>query len=478
METMSLNFGLIAIVVAIVVIFFFVVILLGRYKRCPSDKVMVIYGKTGKDDNGKSRSAKCIHGGAAFVWPVIQDFDFLDLTPMSIDVDLTSALSKQNIRVDVPSQFTIAISTTPNVMINAAERLLGLDPSVVEQTAKDIILGQLRLVIASMEIEEINADRDKFLSEVTSNVGEELNKIGLELINVNVTDIRDESGYIEALGKEAAAKAINEAKVSVAKENKEGEVGEKKEEKERRISVSKANSEAVAGENEAEIEIANSNAARREAEAEAEKKATTAEKVNAAEAQAEAYKAEELTEKAKAEKERAAQTATEVVPAEIAKQKIEIAADAEASKLRKEAKGEADAIFAKMEAQAKGIKEIYTKQAEGLKELVQAAGGDPRQAFSLMLVDKLPELVKMQTEAIKEMPIEKITVWDSGSNGRVGNATPNLVKGLFSSVPGLQDIFDQVGFNLPEYLGKRKTTPLEEKLDKPTSSSTTEEVES
>lgn len=449
-----INFGVIASLVAVLVVFFFVVILLRRYKRCPSDKVMVIYGKTGKDKDGQSRSAKCIHGGASFVWPVIQDYTYLDLTPISIDVDLRSALSKQNIRVDVPSQFTIAISTKTNIMLNAAERLLGLNHSAIEQMAKDIILGQLRLVIASMEIEDINANRDKFLSEVTQNVGEELNKIGLELINVNVTDIRDESGYIEALGQEAAAKAINEAKVSVAKKNKEGEVGEKDQEKERRVSVAKANAEAVAGENKAKVDIANSEASKREAQSEAEKRATTAEKVNAAQAQAHAYKAEEIAEKAKAEKERAAQIATEVVPAEIEKQKVVIAAEAKASKIKKEAEGEAAAIFAKMEAEAKGINEIYTQQAEGLEKLVKAVGGNPQHAFNLMLVDKLPKLVEMQTEAIKSIKIDKITVWDSGSNGGVGNATPNLIKGIFSSVPPLGDLLNQVGLDLPDFLAK------------------------
>lgn len=71
-------------------------------------------------------------------------------------------------------------------------------------------------VIATMAIEEINSDRDKFLENISQNVDSELKKIGLKLINVNVTDIKDESGYIEVLGKEAAAKTINEAKISVA----------------------------------------------------------------------------------------------------------------------------------------------------------------------------------------------------------------------------------------------------------------------
>ena len=203
----------ILLVVIGVLIFSLILILLSRYRRCPSDKIMVIYGKVGTNKDGSARSAKCIHGGAAFVWPVIQSYEYLDLTPISINVDLANALSHQNIRVDVPSRFTVGISTEPGTMQNAAERLLGLKLTEIQELAKDIIFGQLRLVIATMDIEEINTDRDKFVEAVYHNVETELKKIGLRLINVNVTDITDESGYIEALGKEAAAKAINDANI-------------------------------------------------------------------------------------------------------------------------------------------------------------------------------------------------------------------------------------------------------------------------
>ena len=190
---------LIAICVAVVIVFALLMGILSRYRKCPSDKILVIYGKVGSDKNGQARSAKCVHGGAAFIMPIIQSYQFMDLTPISINVDLKNALSKQNIRVDVPSRFTVGISTEPGIMQNAAERLLGLRMNEIQELAKDIIFGQLRLVVATMEIEEINNDRDKFLVAVSNNVEIELKKIGLRLINVNVTDINDESGYIEAL---------------------------------------------------------------------------------------------------------------------------------------------------------------------------------------------------------------------------------------------------------------------------------------
>lgn len=471
-----------------------------RYRRCPSDRILVIYGKVGKGPDG-SRTAKCIHGGAAFIWPIIQDYSFLDLTPFSIEVNLTSALSKQNIRVDVPSRFTVGISTEPDVMQNAAVRLLGMQLQQIHDLSKDIILGQMRLVVAMMDIEEINNNRDKFLANIASNVEAELNKIGLKMINVNVTDIKDESGYIEALGKEAAAKAINEAKIRVAEQERNGEIGKSTANKERdiqvaelerdrdtsvanamkdkeiliagaardeqigkadaardtRIRTAEANATAVEGENRSKIAIAQSDAERREREAEALKRAIASEKVQSAKALEEAYLAEKKAEDARAEKEKAMQNANIVVSAQIQKEKAIIEAQAEAERIREKAKGEADAIFAKKEAEARGLLEILTKQAEGLDRIVQAAGSNPRDAVLLLITDKLPELVRMQTEAIKNIKIDKITVWDGGKGDENKSSTASFVSGLYKAVPPLKDIFDMAGMNLPDYLGKEKS---------------------
>ena len=428
--------------------------LLNRYRRCPSDKILVIFGTRGT--NG---SAKCIHGGGAFVWPIIQDYAYLSLTPISIEANLTNALSRQNIRVDVPCRFTVGISTEGDSMNNAAERLLGLKPTDIQEMARDILFGQLRLVIASMSIEELNSDRDKFQENIMKNVEIELKKIGLKLINVNVTDIKDESGYIEALGKEAAAKAINEAKVSVAEQDKIGEIGRAEALKETRIRTSEANAMAIAGENKAKVEVANSDADRREREAEAQRRAVAAEKVAQAKALEEAYSAEQLAETARADRERASQQANVIVAKEVEKRRVVIEAEAEAEQKRVQAKGEADAIFAKMEAEAKGLYQILTKQAEGYDQMIRAAGGDANKAYMLLLLEKLPELVRTQVEAIKGINIDKVTVWDNGGQSADGKgSTANFVSGLLKSVPPLSDLFDQAGMNLPEYLGKRKTS--------------------
>ena len=482
--------------ILILVVIVLVAALLKRYRRCPSDKILVVYGSTGKG------SAKCVHGGGVFVWPIIQDYAYLNLTPISIEANLTNALSRQNIRVDVPCRFTVGISTESDSMNNAAERLLGLSANDIQDMARDILFGQLRLVIASMSIEELNQDRDVFQENIKKNVEIELKKIGLKLINMNITDIKDESGYIEALGQEAAAKAINEAKVKVAEKENEakakvaeqemsGETGKAHFQMETRKAVAAANAEAIKGENNAKVEIANSQADLREREAEAQRRATAAEKIAAAKALEESYIAEQKAELARAEREQATQKANVIVAQEIEKQRMIVAAEAEAERKRVNAKGEADsvafraqgdadaikikaegegiaaatrakgeaqAIFAKMEAEAKGLFEVLTKQASGYDKMIQAAG-DANKAYTLLILEKLPELVKTQVDAIKGINIDKVTVWDTGNGGEGKSSTANFVSGLYKSIPPLQDLFNQAGMKLPDYLGSKKDEP-------------------
>ena len=445
---------LLAVTLIAFVVLTTLIIILSRYRKCPADKILVIYGKVGRNADGSTRSAKCIHGGSSFIWPIFQSFQYMDLTPISISADLKNALSRQNIRIDVPSRFTVGISTEPGVMQNAAERLLGLKMADIQDLAIDIIFGQLRLVVATMDIEEINTDRDKFLQAVSTNVEGELKKIGLRLINVNVTDINDDSGYIIALGREAAAQAINEAKKSVAEADRMGAIGEANAQRDQRIQVAKADSEAIYGENEAKIQIAQSDATRRQKEAEALRTAVSAEKIQEAKALHDAYQAQKEAELARYAKEEATLRADIIVKSEIEKKQIEIEAEARAEQIRRIAKGDADGLFAKMEAEARGMQEMLTKQAVGMGELVKASGGTSDDAMKLIIADNLEKLVATQVEAIKNLKIDKITVWDNGNNGGKGSATSDFISNLMKSIPPLNEIFGMAGMSLPEFLGK------------------------
>ena len=265
----------------------------------------------------------------------------------------------------------------------------------------------------------------------------------------------DESGYIVALGKEAAAKAINDAKKSVAEQDRDGSIGEANAKMEQRIKVAEADSIAIQGENEAKMKIAMSEAALKEKEAEAQKIATAAEKIQAAKALEESYAAEMAAEIARRNKEQATLEADIIVRAEAKKKEMELEAEAHAEQLRRTAKGEADAIYAKMEAEARGVEEILKKQAAGFAEIVQSAGGDSNAALQLLIADKLEDLMKVQVEAIKNIKIDKVTVWDGGQGADGKTSTANFISGMMKAVPPLDEMFKMAGMQLPSYLGTK-----------------------
>ncbi len=424
--------------------------------------MLVVYGKVAGE-----RAARCLHGGGTFIVPLLQSYAYLNLEPMTIDIELQSALSKKNIRVNVPSTFTIGISTNPDIMNNAAERLLGLNEKEIATQARDIILGQTRLVIATLSIEEINQDREKFLDLVNKNVSTEVNKIGLELINVNIRDITDESGYIEALGQKAASEAINKAKVEVAEADKAGSIGhatanramtvqvanqkaqsvtgEKTAERDQRVAVATLEAEGVAGENESRALIADSEATLAERRATAKRRGDVA----LAAAARDVLVAEKEQELARLEKELIAKETIE-------RKRVEIDADAEAEKLRRIARGEADAMLARYLAEAEGIQKVLEAKASGYENLLRVCGDRKDLAPSLLIIEKLPELVAEQVKAIQNLKIDKITVWDSG-NGQAGDtsgATAGFLKGLIASLPPIHELARQAGIDLPEVLGK------------------------
>ncbi|MCM1003309.1 MAG: SPFH domain-containing protein [Candidatus Gastranaerophilales bacterium] len=458
------------IIIPLIILIAVGVFIARQYKRCPSNKIIVVYGKTGGE-----QTAKCVHGGGVFVIPLIQDYGVLSLEPMTTDIDLKGALSKGNIRVAVPSTFTFGISTHEGIMLNAAERLLGLSKSEIIIQASDIILGQLRLAIATLTIEEINQDREKFLEQINANVNTELNKIGLEIINVNIKDITDESGYIDAIGKKAAAEAINKAKVEVAQQEKLGAVGEAmankdKEvqvaeqtaqtsigrtnaEKEQRIQTANLEAQAVEGENISKANIAEYNATLAVKQADSFREGEVAK----ANAQRDVLLAQKEQEEAKLKKE-------ELARQEVEKLKIQVQADAEAERLKRIAEGQAEAIKAKYFAEAEGVRAVLEAKAKGYEDLVKISNNRPEIATSFLMIEKLDALVAKQVEAIKNIKFDKITVWDGGAGSPNGSTTMNFMKDLIKSLPAMHDLAAQAGIELPQILGK-VDSGVEEKVE-------------
>lgn len=475
-----------------------------RYKRCASNKVLVIYGQV-----RGGRSATCVHGGGKFVWPVIQDYAFLSLEPIQIEVPLRDALSSENIRVNVPSVFTVAIGTEPQQMQNAAIRLLELNSAQVKKQAEDIIFGQLRQVIASMQIEDINRDREQFLQSIQMSLEPELRKIGLVLINVNITDITDESGYIEAIGRKAASEAVQKARGDVAEQEKLGEirvaganrdkfiqvadadkereigireaareqavrvadldkeqqVGEQKAQfekevkvaeadQQKRVSVADADAYAIQGETEAQAKIADARATLQVRKAEAFELAES--RKAQAEATVEEVQHQAMAKAALAEADRVeAERRAEVeAPAKAEKARTIVEAEAAAAKKKLDAEAEANAIYVKLEAEARGQFEILAKKGEGLQMIVDACGG-AEEAFRMMMLEHLDALAKTSAEAISNIKFDKIVVWENGGNGNGQTSTSNFLQGMSRTLPPMLQVMRDIGgIEVPEYLAK------------------------
>ena len=499
-----MNYVIAIAVMATLVIFSFMLLVIKRYRRCPSNQILVVYGKV-----GGGQSARCMHGGGAFEWPLIQNYAYLSLDPLQIEIPLQGALSAENIRINVPSVFTVAIGTEPAVMQSAAVRLLGLSHQQTVDQARDIIFGQMRQVIASLEIENINRDRDTFSHSIQGGLEPELRKIGLVLINVNITDITDESGYIEAIGRKAAAEAIQQAVIDVAEQQKRGAigvasaerdravevaeaerikqigvtlarqqqairiaelerdrvVGEERAslqresqvaeaEKEKRVRVADAEALATEGENLAAAKVAKVNADLQVDRADARQRGETRQReadaaVFAAQYRAEAAAAQELAKKVEMER----RAEVEAV-AKANKARIIVDAEAEADKRRIEAEGDAAAIFARLDAEARGQYEILRQKGLGLRQIVNGVGGADA-AFQLLMLEHMDFLAEQSSKAIQNIKFDKITVWDNGIGEDGKTSTGRFLQGLAGSLPPVLHMMrDIAGVQMPEALGK------------------------
>jgi flotillin len=499
-------FWLIAVAVVLaVMVFGFINLFIHRFRRCPSNKILVIYGKVGGTD-----TARCVHGGAAFVWPLFQDYAYLSLEPIQIEIPLRGALSIENIRVNVPSVFTVAIGTQPEFMQNAAIRLLGLTTNDIKHQAQDIIFGQLRQVIAGMKIEDINRDREKFLHNIQDSLEPELKKIGLVLINVNITDITDESGYIEAIGRKAASQAVQQATIDVAEQEKLGAIGVSEAERERMISVAnanklreigmreaqreqavrlaqldkeqkvgeqtaafereasvkaaeqtmrialaEANAKAVAGENLAKAAIATAEAKLQVSQAEAYQAGETRKREAEAAVQEAQNRALAKAAAALAERIEAERRANLEAPAKAEKAKIIVEAQAEAERRRIEAEAEAAAHFARAEAEARGQYEMLAKKGEGLRRIIEACGGS-QQAFQMMMLEHIDNLAAASAQAISNIKFDKVVVWDGGGNGAgAGSNTSKFLQDMARTLPPMMQVMKDIGgVEMPDYIAK------------------------
>ena len=334
--------------------------LLSRYRRSAPDELLVVFGKAGKykDENGKviPTPSKIIQGGGAFVWPIIQDFKKMSMKPIQIKVNV-DGIDSQAIPMHLPVVLTTAISQDKLIQQNAATRFLSANPTEVERQISEILVGETRAIMATMLIEQINADRNTFLGKVRESLEQELTKVGYELTNINISEITDDADYIKNMGKKAATKAKANAEADIAEQTKQGNVKIANTRKEEEIAVSQAERDKQISVNQAkqeqEVKVAEINREKEIKLAEADKERESGIALQEAEKVANIAKANADAESKKAEYE-ALQTKN------IAKAE----ADAEAAQNEAEAQKQVRIAQAKQAQEAETIKATQEKEAK------------------------------------------------------------------------------------------------------------------
>lgn len=375
------------VIVLLVVVTF--IGLLSRYRKCASDEILVVFGKAGKkkvvnEKTGKTEEvilpSKIIHGGGTFVMPVIQDWAKMSLKPIQIQV-MVEGVSSQMIKVRIPVTLTTGIGTDQVLMQNAASRFLTAKTSEISDQIKDILIGEVRSLMATMTIEEINADRIKFIGKAKENIETELNKVGFSIININNADISDDANYIKNLGQKAATKALAQAQADIAEEKKKGDIQIAETNKQREIAVADAEKErettVAQTKQEQEVKVAeiNQEKAIRLAEAEKNKQAGIAEQKAEQEASIARANTQAESAKAEAESQRIANVAKSASEAASKKAAADAEAEANVAKAKAEAdskKAEAEALKQTRIAQAKQKQEADTQKAINEQEAATA----------------------------------------------------------------------------------------------------------
>lgn len=154
-----------------------------RYKRCPADKVLVVSGKT-----ASGKSAEIYKGGAAFVWPVIQEYAYLSLQPFTTEISVRDAINEDNQKTSLTVRIVAGIGEKDTLLEKAASRLLSLKPHQLTTLTEDIAMGQIRQLVRGMTEEEIYTHQNKLIEALYPSIGNELNKVGLQLINVDLVE--------------------------------------------------------------------------------------------------------------------------------------------------------------------------------------------------------------------------------------------------------------------------------------------------
>jgi flotillin len=359
----------------------------------------VITGRKRVTEDGTTVGYRAVIGGRAFRIPIIETVEWMNLETIKIEIQISNALSKGHIPLNIEAIADVKIASTPeHVFHNAVERLLDKSEEEIQELAKDTLTGSLRGVVATLTPEEVNEDRIKFARAVDEDAHDDLEALGFRLDVLKIQNVSDDKGYLDAIGRERAAVAIKNAKVAEA--DNQSETREREAAALQRAEVAEAD---------ADITIAEAHNQVRVRQAELDQEGESAErtaKVRAEQAEVEAQKEMEAR---RVEKERERFRADVVVPAQARREAAEEKAKADAAPIRERGKAEA---------------EVLNLLNREVKE-----GGD--EGLTVFALEKLPDLLEIGADAVEGVDIDRLVVVDSGDGRGVANAANQRVNGAY-----------------------------------------------
>lgn len=185
---------------------------------CPPNEVLIFSGSSNKE------GYEIVHSGRKVRIPLIHTVDRIDVTNMSIDINVTNAYSKGGIPLSVRGVANVKVGTRPPLINNAIERFLGMPRDQIMQIAKETLEGNLRGVLATLTPEQVNEDRLTFAQSLLSEAESDLRALGLELDTLKIQSVSDEKGYLDSIGRRQSATLMMDSRIAEAKNRAEASV--------------------------------------------------------------------------------------------------------------------------------------------------------------------------------------------------------------------------------------------------------------
>lgn len=479
LETISTNAAYVAGFI-LLVIFLFAYIWASRYIKVGPNEVLVISGRKRKilNPDGTTRviGYRLVHGGGAFVIPVIEQAQIMSMELITLDFKTPPVITLHGVPVLVDGVAQIKVKSDEISIGTAAEQFLSKSQTEIMRIAHQTLEGHLRAILGTMTVEDIYKNRDEFAIKVQQVSATDLSNMGLCIVSFTLRDIKDEHGYLESLGKTRIAEVKKAAAIGEAIAKKDATIGEANAQKESTIQSSIAAQEGEIAKIAARTKIAEAN---RDSEM---KMADYQSSVNQRKAEMDlAYdleynKKQQLVKREEmniqiVEKERAIELqekealrkqqeldALVIKPAEAEKQKVQMAADAEKYKISATASGEADAQkmigLARAEAEkARGMAEVDVAKARGITEaeVIKAKGYAEAESMAKkadswrqygeaavvnMVMEKLPEIARSVSEPLSKT--EKIVMISNGGDPGASKITGDVINMVAQLPPAVE----------------------------------------